>query len=198
MFTRNGRANGQIVAEQEAFRAIACIVYAQLLSESRRTRRPSRRSETDLRDDESDRPVRTTSSHQQIRSTRSDNKFVPANQIDPFGQQVSTSESDRPLRTTSSNQQIRSTRSTKKIAPDRSDRYITVTFFEVIKKIGQLSNRYITVTYLQSSRISDGYWTVILRLHSSKFEKIRQLSDHYITVTVFEVIEKIRRSEPQA
>ena len=92
LFTLNGRVNGQIVAEQDAYRVITCIVYAQLLSESRRTRRPSRRSETDLRDDKSYRPVRTTISHQRIRSTRSTNKFAPANQIDPFGQQVRTSE----------------------------------------------------------------------------------------------------------
>ena len=80
---------------------IVCIVSAELLSDAHRTRRPSRRSETDLRDNESYRPVWTTSlhqrirstrsenkSHQRIRSTRSDNKFAPANQIKPFGQQV--------------------------------------------------------------------------------------------------------------
>ena len=80
---------------------IICIVYAELLSEARRTRRPSRCLETDLWDNE---------------SGRSDNKFAEANQIDPLGQRVRTSESDRPLRTTSSHEQIKSTRLDNKFA----------------------------------------------------------------------------------
>ena len=120
---------------------IVCIVSAKLLSEARRTRRPSRRLETDLRDDESgpsdnnfaqanqidpvgkqvctsesDRPVQTTSSHERIRSTRPDKKFARANQIDPFGQQVCTSESDRPVRTTSLHERIISTPPDNKFA----------------------------------------------------------------------------------
>ena len=54
---RNGRANGKIVAEQDDSR-IVCFVFRELLSEVCRARSPSRRSKTDLRDDESGRVTR--------------------------------------------------------------------------------------------------------------------------------------------
>ena len=124
----------------------------QLLSETRRTRIPSRRSETDLRGDESGRsenkfaranqidpsgqqvctsksyrPLWTTSSYKRIRSTCTDNNFARANHIDPFGQQVCTSESDRPIQTTRSHQPIISLQ----IARTVIEPLIVVTFFEV-------------------------------------------------------------------
>ena len=130
MFTRNGTAKGQIVAEQDAFCVIACIVYAQLLSEHKIVAQ-NKNTIALLRD---------RSTGRRIRTTRSDNKFVPANQI------------------------VR----TNKIDPDCSDRYITVTFFEVIETIGRLSDRYIVVTFFEVC-------------------KYRTVSDRYITVTFFEV-----------
>ena len=138
MFTRNGTAKIQIVAEQDAFRVIAYIVHAQLLSEHKIVVQ-NKKTTASLGDRFTGR---------RIRMTRSDNKFASANQI------------------------VR----TNKIA------------WTVILRLHSS----------KSSRRSDGYPTVILRLHSSKFAKIGRLSDRYITVKVFEVIEKIGQSEPQA
>ena len=94
-----------------------------------------------------------------IRSTRSDNKFAPANQIDPFGQQVRTDDL-----IDSFGQLVRTSQSDRADQQDRS------------RSIGPLDRGYI----LWSLQRSDGYWTVRLRLHSSKFAKIRRLLDHYI------------------
>ena len=157
---------------------------AKLLSEARRTRRPSCRSETDLRGDE---------------SGRSNSKFAPANQIDSFGKQVRTSESDRPVQTTSSHQRIRSTRSDNKFAPANQidpfgqQVHTSQSYWakqqDRSRSIGPLDCGYI----LRSSRRSDGYQTVRLRLHSSKFENIGRLSDCYIRLH-YSKFEKIGRS----
>ena len=71
MFTLNGTAKGQIVAEKDAFRVIACIVCAQLLSEHKIVAQ-NKKTIASLEDRYLGRRIRTT---------HSDNKFAQANQI---------------------------------------------------------------------------------------------------------------------
>ena len=93
LLTHNGTAKVQIVAEQDAFRVIACIVYAQLLSKQEIVAQ-NKKTITSLGD---------RSPGRQIKMTRSDNKFAPANHIVQ----------------------------TNKITPYQLYRYISVTFFKV-------------------------------------------------------------------
>ena len=130
--------------------------YCPNTRSSRRTRRPSRRSETDLRDDEPGRPVRTTSLHQKIRS------FGPTSLHQPI-------RSGGPTRSLQIARTVILRLHSSKFGKigRLSDRYITVTFFEVREDrtvIGPLYYRYI----LRSSRRSDSYRTLILRSHSSE------------------------------
>ena len=114
MFTRNGTSKGQIVVKQDAFRVIDCIVYAQLLSEHKTVvkKEDHRVAQRQIfQDNESGRPVRA-------------NKFIWANQIIWTNKFIR----DKFIR---ANQIVR----TNKIARDRSDRFIMVTFLEVIEKI---------------------------------------------------------------
>ena len=170
MFTCNRRANGQIVAEQDAFRLLFALFTQNycLKCEKQEDHRVAQRQISGT----TNQVVWTTSSHQRIRSTCSNNKFAPANQIDPFQQQVAsanqddpfgqqvcpnqsyrpdqqvcTSESDRPVqrtsRTSESDQPVRTTSSHQQIRSTRSD------------------NKFAPANQIVR--------TVILRLHFSKF-----------------------------
>ena len=72
-------------SQNKTIRVSFALFSMTLLSEVRRTRSPSRRSKTDLRDGESGRP---------------DSVAAQANQIAPSGQRSRKSQSDRSLQTT--------------------------------------------------------------------------------------------------
>ena len=98
--TRNGRANGKFVAEQDAFRVLFSCCPRHYCLKFRRTRSPSRRSKTDLRDNQPDRSIRTTKPYKPIRSFHTDYEAVQANQIVPYVLRSRTSQSDCSIRTT--------------------------------------------------------------------------------------------------
>ena len=204
MFTCNVTSKGQVIAKQDAFRVIACIVYAQLLSEHKIVAQ-NKKTIASLGDRSPGRRIMTTRSYHKIsqanqivwnifirsnqivrtnKFTRSNqivqtNKFSRSNQIVWTNKLTRSNQIVQTNKFTPSNQIVRTNKfirsnqivRTNKIAPDRLDCYITVTFFEVIKKIVRLLDRYITVTFFEV------------------IEKIGRLLDRYITVTFFEVRE---------
>ena len=105
-------ANGQIIAEQDAFR-VSFALFPQNYCLKRAEQDDHRVAWRQI-SGTTIQVVQTTSLHKQIISTHLDNKLAWANLIDPFGQQVRTSKSDWPVLTTSFLKRIRSTLSDNK------------------------------------------------------------------------------------
>ena len=98
--TRNGRANGKFVAEQEAFLVLFSCFPRHYCLKFCRTRIPSRRSKIDLRDNQSDCSIRTTKPYNPIISLHTNYEAVQANHIVPYGLRSRIIQSDSSIRTT--------------------------------------------------------------------------------------------------